>query len=79
MNPADYEAWYHTPRGRWIGETEYALAARQLAPQAGDSLLDIGCGIGRSPAAPRPTILSQRGSIPIPFGWITREPTAARH
>ena len=46
LDPADYEAWYHTPRGRWIGETEYALAARQLAPQAGDSLLDIGCGTG---------------------------------
>ncbi|HQS80953.1 MAG TPA: class I SAM-dependent methyltransferase [Thiobacillus sp.] len=46
MNPADYDAWYHTARGRWVGETEYALAARLLAPQAGDSLLDIGCGTG---------------------------------
>jgi SAM-dependent methyltransferase len=46
MNPADYDAWYDTPRGRWIGEIEYALAARQLAPQAGDSLLDVGCGTG---------------------------------
>ena len=46
MNPADYDAWYVTPRGRWIGETEYALASRLLAPQAGDSLLDVGCGTG---------------------------------
>lgn len=46
MNPADYEAWYDTPRGHWIGETEYALAARSLAAQQGDSLLDIGCGTG---------------------------------
>jgi len=46
MNPADYDAWYATPRGRWIGETEYALAARLLAPQAGGSLLDVGCGTG---------------------------------
>lgn len=46
MNPADYDAWYHTPRGRWIGETEYALAARLLAAQPGDSLLDVGCGTG---------------------------------
>lgn len=46
MNPADYDAWYATPRGRWIGETEYALAARLLAPQAGASLLDVGCGTG---------------------------------
>ena len=46
MNPADYDAWYATPRGRWIGETEYALAARLLATQPGDSLLDVGCGTG---------------------------------
>ena len=46
MNPADYDAWYDTPRGRWIGDTEYALARRLLAPQAGDSLLDVGCGTG---------------------------------
>lgn len=46
MNPDAYDAWYATPRGRWIGETEYALAARLLAPQAGDSLLDVGCGTG---------------------------------
>lgn len=46
MNPADYDAWYGTPRGRWIGETEYALAARLLAARPGDSLLDVGCGTG---------------------------------
>jgi len=46
MHPSDYDAWYDTPRGRWIGDTEYALAARLLAPQAGDSLLDVGCGTG---------------------------------
>lgn len=46
MAPADYDAWYRTARGRWIGETEYALAARGLAAQPGDSLLDIGCGTG---------------------------------
>ena len=46
MDPATYDAWYGTPRGRWIGATEYALAARQLAAQPGDSLLDVGCGTG---------------------------------
>lgn len=28
MSPADYNAWYDTLRGRWVGETEYAPAAR---------------------------------------------------
>ncbi|MGE5320442.1 MAG: class I SAM-dependent methyltransferase [Hyphomicrobiaceae bacterium] len=46
MDPAGYDAWYATARGRWIGETEYALASRLLAPQAGDSLLDVGSGTG---------------------------------
>ncbi len=46
MQPDEYGAWYDTSRGRWIGNTEYALAARGLASQPGDSLLDIGCGTG---------------------------------
>lgn len=46
MKPADYDAWYDTPRGHWIGETEYRLAMRGLTGQSGDSLLDVGCGTG---------------------------------
>ncbi len=46
MDAAAYNAWYDTPRGRWIGETEFALAARLLAPAPGSSLLDVGCGTG---------------------------------
>ncbi len=44
--PSTYDAWYDTPRGAWIGETEYALARRQLAAQPGETLLDVGCGTG---------------------------------
>jgi len=44
MDAAAYDAWYDTPRGRWIGETEYRLLCRVLAPARGDSLLDVGCG-----------------------------------
>ena len=45
-NPEAYEAWYHTPRGAWIGTTEFALLLRLLYPHPGSSLLDVGCGSG---------------------------------
>ncbi len=44
--PSTYEAWYDTPRGHWIGTTEYALAQRELAAIPGETLLDVGCGTG---------------------------------
>lgn len=44
--PSAYEAWYDTPRGHWIGATEYALAQRELAAIPGETLLDVGCGTG---------------------------------
>lgn len=43
---AAYEAWYDTPRGRWIGETELALLVAMLRPEPEASLLDLGCGTG---------------------------------
>jgi len=46
VNPREYEAWYETARGRWIAEREFALMMRLLAPPAGASLLDVGCGTG---------------------------------
>jgi len=46
MDAAAYDAWYETARGRWIGDTEYRLLQRTLAPATGDSLLDVGCGSG---------------------------------
>lgn len=46
MTPAEYDAWYDTPRGRWIGETEFHLLQRQLALQPSETLLDVGCGTG---------------------------------
>lgn len=44
--PEQYEAWYHTPRGRWIGEREFRLLTQLLRPEAGESMLDVGCGTG---------------------------------
>ena len=46
MKPEQYEAWYTTPKGAWIGEEEYRLLASLLAPNPGETLLDVGCGTG---------------------------------
>lgn len=46
MKPENYDAWYDTPRGRWIGETESALLLRMLEAKPGDTVLDVGCGTG---------------------------------
>jgi SAM-dependent methyltransferase len=46
MTPEAYEAWYDTPRGRWIGALEYALLDALLRPGKGGALLDVGCGTG---------------------------------
>jgi len=32
MTPERYDAWYETPRGRWIGEIEYRLLVELLRP-----------------------------------------------
>jgi ubiquinone/menaquinone biosynthesis C-methylase UbiE len=46
MTAEQYDAWYRTRRGRWIGETEYRLLYRLLAPTPGASVIDVGCGTG---------------------------------
>ncbi|MBU2723835.1 class I SAM-dependent methyltransferase, partial [Acidithiobacillus ferridurans] len=46
MDAAAYDAWYDTPRGRWIGMAEFRLLSRLLQTQPGNTLLDVGCGTG---------------------------------
>lgn len=46
MTPEAYDAWYRTPRGAWIGETEYRLLYRLLDAAPGASIVDVGCGTG---------------------------------
>ena len=46
MTSERYDAWYDTPRGHWIGETEYRLVALMLDAHPGVSVLDVGCGTG---------------------------------
>ena len=48
MTPAEYDAWYDSPRGRWIGETEWRAICRRLDLTPGTTLLDVGCGTGWS-------------------------------
>ena len=47
-NPGQYDAWYSTPRGRWIGEAEFRLLARylELGGESGARMIDVGCGTG---------------------------------
>ena len=46
VSPSEYDAWYTTQRGKWIGEEEYHLIASMLAPRPNETMLDIGCGTG---------------------------------
>jgi SAM-dependent methyltransferase len=46
VEAAEYDAWYDTPRGRWIGETEFRLLSHQVSLKAGNNVLDVGCGTG---------------------------------
>lgn len=46
MNPAEYDAWYDSPRGSWVGETEFQLLRHLLDAKPGDNILDVGCGTG---------------------------------
>ena len=46
MRPEQYEAWYTTQKGAWIGKEEYRLIASLLAIRPSETLLDVGCGTG---------------------------------
>ncbi len=44
--PERYDQWFETPIGRLVREYERELIMDLLRPQAGDLILDAGCGTG---------------------------------
>jgi len=46
MNSSQYDAWYDSPRGAWIGDAEYRLLSSLLPVKIGEQVLDVGCGTG---------------------------------
>ena len=46
IDSGQYDNWYYTPRGKWIGNCETKLLFEALRPEPGESLLDVGCGTG---------------------------------
>jgi len=46
VRPQAYEAWYRSPRGRWVAEREFGLLCRHLPIRPGETLLDAGTGTG---------------------------------
>lgn len=70
MDAADYDAWYDTPRGRWIGERETALILDALQPRAGESLLDVGCGTGHFTRALAGSVSGPVVGVDISAEWL---------
>jgi SAM-dependent methyltransferase len=77
-SPAEYDAWYYTDRGRWIGETELRLMMRMLSPAPGETLLDVGSGTGYFTRGFAAAGLAAVG-LDRELGWVTyareRSPT----
>jgi SAM-dependent methyltransferase len=46
MDAREYDSWYETRRGRWVGRREVELIYASLVLHPGESLLDVGCGTG---------------------------------
>lgn len=46
MDIKQYDEWYQTPKGQWIGNRECQLILDALKPRPEESLLDVGCGTG---------------------------------
>ncbi|MBF8269797.1 MAG: methyltransferase, partial [Gammaproteobacteria bacterium] len=70
MDAASYDRWYESPRGRWIGQREVELLLQVLAPQPGESLLDVGCGTGYFTRALAAAVDGEIAGVDINREWI---------
>lgn len=70
MDAEDYDRWYATPRGRWIGRRETALVLDGLQPRRGESLLDVGCGTGHFTRALGAAIEGDVAAVDIDRAWV---------
>jgi len=46
MQPKQYNSWYDSPYGSWVGKLEFSLLQQIMSLEDNSSLLDIGCGTG---------------------------------
>lgn len=70
MDAQAYDAWYETPRGRWVGARETALILRQLQPRPGESLLDVGCGTGHFTRSVATAVSGEVVGVDINADWL---------
>jgi SAM-dependent methyltransferase len=63
----DFDRWLDEPRNRRASETENRLMIDLLRPIPGETILDIGCGTGRTMAALRQYGLQTTGLDPSPY------------
>jgi len=46
ISPEELEAWYHTPKGRFVDVLEKEVISELCKLRRGDKVLEIGCGTG---------------------------------
>lgn len=71
MSAEEYEQWYETQRGRWIGQREAALLIASLAPRSGETVLDVGCGTGYFTRALAHKVDGDVMGVDIKLEWVT--------
>lgn len=79
----EYDRWYETPRGLWIGQRELELILAALQARPGESLLDVGCGTGFFTRALGRAIDGPITGVDVNSSWVAyarrRDPVRAAY